>query len=184
MFRRLFRHDRESDAIATALYGAIVAQARQPALYADFGVADTVDGRFEMVVLHLALVVQRLQSGSDREKQRAQGIFDVFSADMDLSLRELGVGDLGVPKRMKKMAERFYGRAAAYGAALADGDTGALADAIERNVFGRGAPGVRPLAEYAMETHRTLAAMPASRVLEGSIDFSSPSAFAPSGLNA
>jgi cytochrome b pre-mRNA-processing protein 3 len=154
MFGRLIRRDAKTRAIASGLYGAIVAQARSPALYSGFGVADTVEGRFEMVVLHTVLVVDRLAQGGAAEQAVAQKVFDLHCTDMDRSLRELGVGDLGVPKRMKKMAESFYGRAGAYREALAKRDVPALAAAIGRNVFadGTGGQSAGRLARYAMES--------------------------------
>jgi cytochrome b pre-mRNA-processing protein 3 len=177
VFDRLFRRAAESDAIAASLYGAIVAQARNPVLYADFGVADSVDGRFEMVVLHTILVVERLQNAGERGKQVAQKIFDLYNTDMDRSLRELGVGDLGVPKRMKKMAERFYGRAGTYGALLRSGDGDGLGDAIERNVFGRASPGAMALAGYALASYRALEATPSEALLAGTPQFADPASF-------
>jgi cytochrome b pre-mRNA-processing protein 3 len=179
LFDRLFRRDPESDAIAATLYGAIVAQARNPVLYADFGVADTVDGRFEMVVLHAILVLDRLQGGAETEKAVAQKVFDLYCTDMDRSLRELGVGDLGIPKRMKTMTERFYGRAAAYRAVLSAADPGGLADALSRNAFGGPAPGAEPLAAYVFASFEALAAMPDGALLGEAPRFADPAAFVP-----
>ena len=122
MLGRLFRRDSEAGAIASALYGAIVAQARNPALYTDFAVADTVTGRFEMVTLHVILALDRLEREGKAGAPLGQRIFDLYVHDMDNALRELGFGDLGVPKRMKKMAQAFYGRHEAYRQALAAGD--------------------------------------------------------------
>ena len=127
MFARLFRTDRAAEAAAAAAYGAIVAQARAPAFYAALGVPDSVTGRFEMVVLHTVLVIERLRREGEAGSALGQRIFDDFCRDMDQSLRELGFGDLGVPKRMKKMGESFYGRAEAYGRTL--GDRAGLAEA-------------------------------------------------------
>ncbi len=111
----------------------IVAQARLPAFYERFGVPDTVNGRFDMVLLHLWLVLRRLRTGTEGTAL-AQALFDHFCSDMDDNLREMGVGDLSVPKRMVKFAEAFYGRTAAYDAALkADGSE--LAQALARNVL-------------------------------------------------
>ncbi|MEX2036024.1 MAG: ubiquinol-cytochrome C chaperone family protein [Xanthobacteraceae bacterium] len=184
MFGRLFRRDRVSDAIAAALYGAIVAQARNPVLYADFGTADTVDGRFEMVVLHTILVLERLHADGEAERAIGQAVFDLYCTDMDRSLRELGVSDLGVPQRMKKMTERFYGRAATYRAAFAARDVVALAKAIERNVFGRAAPGAAALAAYALAAFEAFAAMPSAEFLAGPPRFADPAAFIPAGMSA
>lgn len=184
MFGRLFRRRSESDTIAASLYGASVAQARHPALYTIFGVADTVDGRFEMVVLHTILVIDRLRAGGEAEQAAGQDVFDLHCADMDRSLRELGVGDLGVPKRMKQMSERFYGRAEAYRAALAARDADALRAAIERNVFAGAAAGAGPLAAYVLASHDALAAVPPAGLLTEPPRFADPAAFVSAGVRA
>ena len=110
------------------LYGAIVAQARSPVFYTHYGVSDSVEGRFELIVLHLMLVLRRLSANwvaaSEREPALGPGsavgqrLFDVFCRDLDDNLREMGVGDLAVPRRMRQFGEAFYGRQAAYAAAL------------------------------------------------------------------
>src|SRR3989442_6857779 len=110
----LFR--RSPNPSIAALYGAIVAQARLAVFYQTYGVADTVLGRFDLIVLHLALVLRRLRR--DHEKAVAQGVFDAFCRDMDDNLREMGVGDQAVPEQMRRVGEAFYGRAQAYDAAL------------------------------------------------------------------
>lgn len=161
-----FRRARESDAIAARLYGAIVAQARHPALYRDFGVPDTVDGRFELVVLHTILLIERLRTGNTAEQALAQPVFDLWGVDMDRSLRELGVGDFGVPKRMKDMTQRFYGRAGAYRDALAAADEAELADVAARNIFGGDTPGAARLAAYARSVAAALAAMPPGALID------------------
>ncbi len=154
MFGRLFRRETGADAIASTLYGAIVAQARNPIFYEELGVPDTVSGRFEMVVLHVVLVLERLE-----DKAMGQRIFDLYCKDMDQSLREMGVGDLGVPKRMKKMAEAFYGRSAAYRSALSARDSHGLATAIARNVFDHADAPARLLSAYAIASADVLAGM-------------------------
>jgi cytochrome b pre-mRNA-processing protein 3 len=151
MFGRLFRRDSEADAIASALYGAIVAQARNPTLYRDFGVADTVTGRFEMVTMHVILVLDRLAALGEAVRPLGQRIFDLYVLDMDRSLRELGIGDLGVPKRMKKMAQAFFGRHEVYREALAAGDAARLTETIARNVYPTGsAAAAERLAGYVL----------------------------------
>jgi len=185
MFGRLFRRDSEAGAIAATLYGAIVAQARNPLLYRDFGVADTVTGRFEMVVLHVILVLDRLQREGEAEKALGQRVFDLYCTDMDRSLRELGIGDLGVPKRMKKMTEAFYGRAGAYREAFAAGDAQRLGDAIARNVFPEGAENeARALAAYAFASAGALAATPVAEIGAGRLHFADLATCAPSGATA
>ena len=130
------------------LYGAIVAQARSPAFYAGYGVPDTVEGRFDLIVLHLVLVLARVGQEAGQEANRdasqdsgglrdiGQRLFDAFCRDLDANLREMGVGDLAVPKKMRGFAEAFYGRQAAYLAALAAPDRRELENALARNIFG------------------------------------------------
>ena len=130
-----------------AIYGMIVAQAREPAFYATLNVPDTVNGRFDMLVLHLWLVLRRLQT-AENGSRLAQALFDRFCADMDGNLREMGVGDLTVPKRMQAFGEAFYGRTAAYDLAFAGGDAD-MAQALSRNVFnGTADDGAKALAGY------------------------------------
>jgi cytochrome b pre-mRNA-processing protein 3 len=134
MILRLFRRKPRLDTIR-ALYGAIVAQARSPRFYADYGVADTIDGRFDLIVLHAVLLIRRLRREPDAIRALGQEIFDLFCTDMDHSLREIGISDLGVPRKMRQIGEAFYGRAAAYESALAGGDEAALAAALARNLL-------------------------------------------------
>jgi cytochrome b pre-mRNA-processing protein 3 len=124
-----------------ALYGAAVAAARDPVFFESLGVPDTLDGRFDLVSLHAGLLVCRLARDSDpRAKDLAQAVFDAMFADMDVNLREMGVSDLAVGKRVKRMWEAFHGRAQAYDAALQAADRPALEDALARNVWRGEAP--------------------------------------------
>jgi cytochrome b pre-mRNA-processing protein 3 len=118
-----------------ALYGAIVAQARNPVFYRDLGVGDTVNGRLDLLMLHLVLVFERLSHGDAAARATGQAVFDRFCQDMDDHLREDGVSDLKVPKDMKRMGAAFFGRHRAYISALRDGDREALRAALRRNVF-------------------------------------------------
>lgn len=124
---------------AERLYQLCLSHSRNPELYAEYGVSDTLDGRFDSLCLSLAVVLHRLaQCKSEHKTQAAeqsQQVFDIFCADMDLTLREMGVGDLGVAKRVKKMSEAFLGRLSAYRSALEMDDEPALADALRRNLF-------------------------------------------------
>jgi cytochrome b pre-mRNA-processing protein 3 len=140
------------------LYGAIVAQARHPAFYREFGVPDSVEGRFEMIVLHLVLFWRRARADAAM-RPLGQAVFDQFCRDMDDNLREMGVGDLAVPKRMQRLGAAFYGRAGSYDRALAAGGDG-LAAALARNVFGNEmtVAVARALATYVLEAERALAA--------------------------
>jgi cytochrome b pre-mRNA-processing protein 3 len=130
--RRRDKHERA----AFQLYGSAVAAARDPYLYATLGVPDTLDGRFDAIVLHVYLVIRRLDIEPDAGPPLAQAVFDAMFLDMDINLREMGVGDLSVGKRNRAMWEAFHGRSAAY-AAVWD-DTPALEAAFARN-FWRGA---------------------------------------------
>lgn len=158
MILRLFRRTPREDTIA-ALYGAIVAQARAPAFYRLYGVPDTVNGRLEMVMLHAVLLLQRLEREAAL-RALGQGLFDRFCRDMDDSMREMGVGDLAVPRKMRRIGAAFYGRQAAYRAALEAPDERALAAALERNVFAGAAGGEAALrlAAYARAAAGRLAA--------------------------
>lgn len=149
-----------------------MAAARRPAFYARWGVADTLDGRFDMIALHSYLVLDRLKGVEPRFRQE---LVDEFFRDMDYSLRELGVGDLSVGKKVRKMAEVFYGRVAAYDAALA-GEADALAAALGRNVFPDepGAAGAAPLAAYVRDQRRHLAAQDAKAIAGGQVSFREP----------
>jgi len=123
-----------------ALYGAVVAAAREKALYADLGVPDTLDGRFDLVGLYASLLIRRLRALPEPGPELAQAVFDAMFSEMDVILREMGVGDLSVGRKMKEMWEAFHGRAAAYETALEAGDGAALALALARNVWRGAAP--------------------------------------------
>jgi cytochrome b pre-mRNA-processing protein 3 len=158
MILRLFRRTPRGDTIA-ALYGTIVAQARAPGFYQVYAVPDTVNGRLEMVMLHAVLVLLRLEGEPAPLRDLGQELFDRFCRDMDESMREMGVGDLAVPRKMRRIGTAFYGRLAAYRAALAASDDRPLAVALERNVFGGPAAGEAALrlATYTREAVRRLA---------------------------
>jgi cytochrome b pre-mRNA-processing protein 3 len=130
------------------IYGMIVTQAREPSFYRQLGVADTVNGRFDLLVLHLWIVLRRFRS-AEGAVNVSQALFDRFCEDMDANLREMGVGDLTVPKRMQAFGEAFYGRAAAYDAAFAEG-ADAPAYALRKNILnGENMENARRLATYA-----------------------------------
>jgi cytochrome b pre-mRNA-processing protein 3 len=156
---------------AHRLYGAVVELARRPHLYAVLGVPDDVDGRFEMVALHAALVMRRLAAGGPAATALGQELFDLMFADMDRTLRELGVGDLSIGKRVKALAATFLARARALEEALGAGDEAALVAILERNL-GVGGGGPDPTQRAALARHlvaldRHLAAIPLGELLEG-----------------
>lgn len=174
MFKRIFGSERAAKEKTTdELYDKIVAAARQPALYAHWGVPDTPLGRYEMISLHLFLVLHRLRGETGTVRDVAQNLTDRFFSDLDHSIRELGVGDLSVPKRMKKLARMFYGRVTAYDEALERSDAGQLAEALARNVR----PGEAPWAEaadlsrYALAAQASLAGQKLDDIAAGRVAF-------------
>ncbi len=173
MFQRL-RSKTDPQAKIRSLYGAIVAQARSPVFYSEYGVPDTVEGRFDMVLLHVYLVWRRLSKAGAAEREVAQRVFDLFFQDMDESMRELGVGDLSVPRKVRAMGEAFYGRANVYGAALADAGDGLLVAALERNVFGEAENQSVRLARYVRAADRLLEAQTAETIARGKVAFPVP----------
>jgi len=174
----LFRRKPRGPDTISVLYGTIVAQARLPCFYRNYAVADTVNGRFDLIVLHLALLLDRLAL-DPALKTLGQGVFDRFCQDMDHNLREMGIGDMKVPKEMQRMGEAFYGRAQAYQAALAAPGEQALVDAVARNIYG-GSPqaaAMAPrLAAYMRLAVRDLAAQGTARLAAGELDLPDPAA--------
>jgi cytochrome b pre-mRNA-processing protein 3 len=154
------------------IYGMIVTQAREPLFYRDLGVADTVNGRFDLLLMHLWLVLRRLRA-IEGDSGLSQALFDHFCTDMDDNLREMGVGDLTVPKRMQAFGEAFYGRTAAYDLALTDGSE-ALAMALCKNILnGEGIDHARRLAAYAEAAIATLEGLDQATLTSGSWQFPS-----------
>lgn len=117
------------------LYSKIVEQARTPVFYLEYGVADTVDGRFDMILLHLFLVLQRLEEEGEGQAKLQRHLQEAFVADMDRSLREMGVGDMSIGKQVKKMSVAWFGRAEAYRRALTAESNDSLEEALCRNVY-------------------------------------------------
>ncbi|MBN8995944.1 MAG: ubiquinol-cytochrome C chaperone [Rhizobiales bacterium] len=174
MLTQFLKRNRRNEDIASALYGAIVAQARDPALYGDRGVPDTLEGRFEMIILHLALVLRHLRA-DEGEKAVGQALFDTFCTEMDRALREMGVGDLGVGKRMRKMAEAFYGRAGRYDAGLETGDAEAIAATIGRALYDEASdPRAGALAAYAAAVDHALSRTAPAALLAADIAWPDP----------
>jgi cytochrome b pre-mRNA-processing protein 3 len=174
MFKRLLGlSPSPNQAVVDALYEQIVAAARQPRFYARWGVPDTPLGRFEMLSIHMIVFLHRARGGGAALEAVAQELVDGFFTDMDHSLRELGIGDLGVPKRMKKLARMFYGRAQSYAEALEAGDRSALATALARNVAPEDPEwaGGEPLAEYVSGAYRALCGQADAAILSGRLDF-------------
>ena len=174
MFKRA--HTRRAEALdeaARRLYGAVVAQARRPAFYRHLGVPDSLDGRFELIVLHAFLLFHRLKRDHAESEALSQAVFDLLFLDMDQSLREMGVGDLGVGKRIKQMVQAFYGRVAAYDGGLAGGP-GELEAALERNLYGTVSPDsaqVGAMAGYLRDQEALLAEQAIADLVAGELSF-------------
>jgi cytochrome b pre-mRNA-processing protein 3 len=162
------------------LYGEIVAQARQPWLYTTAGVPDTVDGRFDMIVLHAFLVFDRLRQEDDEARAFSQAVFDEMFKDMDRSLREMGASDVGVGPKVRRMAEVFYGRTRVYAEALQQSGEArrqALVSALARNVYaGVDEAGAGALADYVLAEQRALGERPLEGLLSGEAGFVEPEA--------
>jgi cytochrome b pre-mRNA-processing protein 3 len=175
MIWRLFRPNPEDRSIGE-LYGAIVAQARAPEFYRDYGVPDTVQGRFDLIVLHLVLLIDRLGREAGAARGIGQRLFDAFCRDLDDNLREMGVGDLAVPKRMRGFGEAFYGRQAAYLAAFAAADDRELEKTLRRNIFEDAdvERGAARLARYVRAARRQFAGQEDGALLRGEVAFPQP----------
>jgi cytochrome b pre-mRNA-processing protein 3 len=175
----LFRKDPRRIAIAT-LYKRIATASRVPGLYATLAIPDTLEGRFEALSLHMVLTLRALRGLPPPADDIAKDLTDAFFRDMDASLREMGVGDTVVPKRMKKIAAAFYGRAQAYDGPLNAADEAQLAKALGRNASGTDAPAT-PLARYALAGDRRLKDLDLNTLLETGPVFPKPETFAEEG---
>ncbi|MFA5901311.1 MAG: ubiquinol-cytochrome C chaperone family protein [Hyphomicrobium sp.] len=143
---------------AGEIYGAVVTQARCVDFYAVLGVPDTPTGRYEMVTLHLFLVLERLRAHAGTASPLSRLLVEAFVADMDDSLRELGTGDLAVPKKVRRAASGLYERSMAYREALQAGDVRALAKCFTEHAYaGVANPGADVLASYAVAASAALA---------------------------
>ena len=127
---------RANNRTATEIYGAIVARARNPAFYQTCGVSDTPEGRYELIVLTMSMVLERLRRQSGPASELPRLVVEAFVTDMDDSMREMGVGDLTVPKKVKRAAAGLMERMEQYLSALADIDENELARALSANIPG------------------------------------------------
>lgn len=176
MIFSLFKRKKANYAVVARQYQAITDAARHPAFYDGMGVPDTVMGRFEMVCVHLVLYFRRTRGADGAAASIAQEIMDAFFEDMDHSIRELGVGDASVPKRMKKIGRMFFGRARSYEEALEADDPGALAQALARNIHpdDTDAPKMDALAAYVAAVASTLETVSQAEIESGTVGFPAP----------
>ena len=159
---------------AERIYQSVLAASRQPDLYIEFEIPDNLDSRFDMLCLHISLVMLRLrQLPEEIQKPLNQDLFDRFFADMDFTLREMGVGDLGVGKRVRKMSEAFMGRLTAYDEALTARDIDALGLAVARNLrrAETSCEADKRMANYMIDKHQQLARLPDASLQDGELDF-------------
>ncbi len=186
---RLFRRD-PTPVAARRLYARVVEQARRPWFYETGGVPDTLDGRFETIALHAFLLLRRLKRESVRAAAHGSGlrpargqavsraVIETMFADMDASLREMGVGDQGVGPRVQRMAAGFYGRIAAYETGLSGSDP-ALAAALRRNLYGTVEPdpaAIAAVCAYVRAAAARLSGQPFAGLRTGVVEFGDPGA--------
>ena len=172
MFGWLRREKPDNEAVAR-LYDAIVVQSRCVDFYTSLSVADSLDGRFDILTLHVLLVMKRFKNETSEVLIFSQALFDHMFADMDLSLREIGVSDLAIGKRVKQMGQAFFGRVAAYDQAL-EGANDPMQDVIIRNVYRDESPGDEPVAilsDYVRRAHQMLAAQSTCALMRGECTF-------------
>jgi len=173
----LFRKRNHNQIIVVRQYDVLTSMARQPVFYTDYDVPDTVMGRFELLSAVMILFFRRTRSSATSGQELAQEIIDAFFEDIDYSIRELGIGDNSVPKRMKKLAGMFYGRLESYAAAMDGNDRDALAAALRRNIHptaGEGAPSMLGLADWMMTAEAHLAGVVEAEIATGSATLPQP----------
>ncbi len=187
MFAIFSRKKHEAKA-AEALYDICFSQARHPGFYRDFGVPDTIDGRFELLLLHEFMLIERLLSCADKKQAQkiSQALFDETFVDMEQSLREAGIGDMGVPKRQRRMMLAFNGRMHAYKDALEAKGAEALEEALERNLYGTvetpAAGDIQAMAFYVYDNVKFLVAQGDDEILSGALSFKDMEAGKKSGV--
>jgi cytochrome b pre-mRNA-processing protein 3 len=171
MIFRFFRKDRAPTAVE-AVFLRIIEASRQPQLYEHMGIADTVEGRFESAILHMTAVLRRLRELPPPADEFSQELVDDFFQWLDDTLRDMGIGDISVPKRMKKLVEAFYGRAHSYDSALDELDRAALIATLQRNVTGE--EPAEMLADYLMASCARIAEQDFQALIAEGPAFASP----------
>lgn len=170
--RKANRHERAG----LELYASAVEAARDPFFYRELTVPDTLDGRFDLIALHVFLLIHRLQEAPEPGPPLAQAVFDAMFRDMDNNLREIGVSDLSVGKRVRAMWEAFHGRAKAYAEAMQEQGARALEEALGRNVWRNTPPDGAPsrLARLVLAQSANLAGQPLEALASGKVQFLRP----------
>ncbi len=175
ILERLFR-PKPAKIAGQKLYAGVVSQARRPDFYSQYGCPDTVEGRFELYSLHVVLLLDRLKQQGAGAGATAQALFDAYVSALDDALREMGVGDLSVGKKMRKLGEAFYGRVKSYETALERlPDESPLTDLVVRTVYAEAADAqAEPLVAYVLRQRQFLADQPLASILAGDVDWSAP----------
>lgn len=185
LHRLSFGRGRDPDAPERRIYGALVTQARRPRFYLEGGVPDTLDGRYELVVLHVVLVLRRLKRAGPEAEALARRIQEVMVEDFDRCLREMSIGDSGVAKRVKAMLKGFAGRLGVYSAGLESADDGGLDVAFDNNLYGTvsqvPAAARAALIAYTRAQAAALAGRPLEALLAGNVEFTEDGMTGPKG---
>jgi len=158
-FFGLFGRRRKNRDVIERLYKAVVEQSRSVTFYQTIGVPDTLEGRFELLTLHMTLISRRLKALPSPGPDMSQDLVDLTFAQFETALREIGVGDISIPKRMKVMASAYLGRASAYDEALRKNEAGLLAEALARNLFGNAekpSNAVEKVTNYVIQSSQVL----------------------------
>jgi cytochrome b pre-mRNA-processing protein 3 len=175
-FADLFRRSNPHEDAALRLYATVVEKARDPFFYTDLGVPDTMNGRFDMMVIHTMLVLRRLRGAGPAADKTGKALLELLFRDMDQSLREMGVGDMGVGRHIKRMAKALYGRAEAYETGL-DGDPETLITALRENLYRQSAPGdavIARMSDYMNRAARHTGTEDLDAILAGRINLAVP----------
>lgn len=160
---------------AAKLYEKVVVQSRQPALYLDFGIPDTVDGRFDSIILHASLVIHFLAHAGESGQSTAQELFDTMFRDFNHNLRHIGIGDMSIARHFRRMSEGFNGRLRSYADAFQVADEAQLQNAIFRNVYrGENEPQSKKLFTYAWRQFQHLSGIDPNKIIHSDFDFTEP----------
>ncbi len=176
-----FREARRASDASNSLYVQAVEQARSPVFFTQYGVPDTVDGRFDLIILHIMLLIRRLRGNGKAAAEMSQSVLNHMFSDMDRNLREMGVGDLSVGKQVKKMAKAFYGRSEVWEEGM-DAGRVQLMSAFEETVYRsveQSHEQVSSLADYTLAIDEVLKAHDTAHLLAGQISFTGAQLQAP-----
>ena len=169
-------------ATARQLYQTILEQARNPILYTQYQVPDTVDGRYDLILLHAIVVIDLLQGAAESGQKLGQGIFDIMFRDLENGVREIGVSDMSIARHFRRMSQGFNGRRIAYSAALAAQDAAVMQDAVTRNIFRKStddvAASAAQLTQYIFAQYNALQTAGLDKLFTGTAHFSPLTALA------